>query len=73
MRESMKIITICKKVNSLTDEDFAEMDRMAECQVNFIHPLKLRTQQEQSRLGHYNQAVLKKLRELREVIARCVI
>lgn len=65
-----KINGICKKVLSITDEEFAEMEEVAQNQLDYNHPMKMATAGWQRRLGEHNMAVLKGLRDLRETIRK---
>ena len=65
-----KINEICKKVLSITDEELAEMDKIAKDQLSYNHPMKMATVRWQHELGEHNKAVLKGLRKLRETIRK---
>ena len=67
MRKSEKTINeICKLVASLTDEDFEELEEMAERQANYVHPLKMATAQRIREAGEYNKKLIPILKELRD-------
>lgn len=62
------ILSVCKKVLTITDEEFARADEVAREQLEYTHPLKMATTGKQRALGDHNTRVLAKLRELRDVI-----
>lgn len=67
MRKSEKTINeIRKLVTSLTDEDFEELEEMAERQANYVHPLKMATAQRIREAGEYNKKLIPILKELRD-------
>ena len=68
MKEIEKTINKIRKLTtSITDEDFEELQEMAEEQANYIHPLKLATANRIREVGEYNIKVIKTLRELRDI------
>lgn len=68
MKKSEKTINeIRKLITSLTDEDFEELQEMAEEQANYIHPLKIATAQRIREAGEYNKKVIPVLKELRDI------
>lgn len=68
MKKSEKTINeIRKLITSLTDEDFEELQEMAERQANYAHPLKMATAQRIREAGEYNKKVIPVLKELRDI------
>lgn len=68
MKKSEKTINeIRKLITSLTDEDFEELQEMAEEQANYVHPLKMATAQRIREAGEYNKKVIPVLKELRDI------
>ena len=63
-----KINKICRLVLTITDEDFAEMQKVIDGQLSYQHPLKMATVGYQRDLGRHNAAVIAKLKELIDVI-----
>lgn len=67
MRKSEKTINEIRKLaTSLTDEDFEELEEMAERQANYVHPLKMATAQRIREAGEYNKKLIPILKELRD-------
>lgn len=64
------IAPLCKKVLQVTDEDIAEIERIAKDQMDFVHPLKNGTASRLHRLGEHNLNVLEGIRALRETIRK---
>ena len=63
-----KINKICQLALTITDEDFAEIQKIIDEQLAYQHPLKMATVNWQRELGEHNAAVVAKLKELIEVI-----
>lgn len=63
-----RIYSISRSIRRIRDAELDEMQKLAEGQLNYIHPLKLATQAKQHALGNHNLAVLTRLRELRDMI-----
>lgn len=59
---------VCKAVLKLTDEDFSEMETIANDQLAFFSPLRMATMGRQRELGKHNLEVLAALKTLREII-----
>ena len=66
--EENKIYDICGKVLAITEEEVKEVRAIAEKQKAYMHPFKLATANRQHELGEYNDRVINKLLELKEVI-----
>lgn len=64
-----EINKVCKAVISLFDSDFIAMDEVIKSQEEYNHPLKMGTVTRQQELAKHNRAVVRKLAELREIIA----
>lgn len=63
-----KINKICKAIKKLTSEDFSDSKKEIEEQKNYIHPLKHAKQAKINSTGDYNEKVLIKLEELKNLI-----
>lgn len=63
-----KVNEVCKAVLELTDEDFKAVDKMAQEQSDYIHPLKGGTQQKFNKLGNSNQKTIVALVDLHKVL-----
>ena len=59
-----KIFKISKLVLSITDEEFEELETMAQEQCDYFNPLKCATTALQHALGAHNKRMIKCLREL---------
>lgn len=59
---------LCAIALELTEEDFEEMDEIIRQQLEYCQPLKMATTAWQHELGRHNQAVVAKIRELKDVI-----
>ena len=64
----MSIVSICRNIRKVTDEELAELGVEAARQLSYMHPLKMGTAAKQCALGQYNMGVIQKLRELRDFI-----
>ena len=64
----MSIYSVCRAIRKITDEELAELEKVAKGQLEYCSPLKMATQGRQNALGKHNLAVLAKLRELRDAI-----
>lgn len=60
----MSINSICKNVLKITEDEFSEMEQIAQNQLAYIHPLKLATQARQHSLGAHNMKAVDLLRQL---------
>ena len=68
-RDGVKEIEkVCMAVLNLEIEDFAEMDRVAQKQCEYAHPLKMATARWQNELGEHNKKVMEELKNLRNVL-----
>jgi hypothetical protein len=65
-----KLLNVCRKVKDLTDEELEEAQRMARYQMEYISPLRPKSQGEQNALGRYNTEVVAAVGALRELIRR---
>ena len=64
-----KIDVLCCTVSSITEEDFQEIEQSIRDQRDFAVPLLAKTTEWQHQLADFNERVLKKVRELKDVIA----
>ena len=64
-----KIDVLCCAVSSVTEEDFKEIEQSIQDQRDFNTPLLPKTTEWQHQLAGFNERVLKKVRELKDVIA----
>ena len=62
------IYKISQLALSLTDEDFEELQEMADHQKSYFSPLKPATEREQHKLGEHNQKMIDCLKELRKIL-----
>ncbi len=62
------IHTICKKISRITDAEIAGVEKIAQQQMNYIHPLKMASATKVHNTGVKNLECLKKLRELRDLL-----
>ncbi len=62
------IASICKKINALTPEEFAEARELADAQIGYNHPLKMGTAARQTKLGRYNMTVINALVVIKKII-----
>lgn len=69
MSESInKVNKVCRNILKLTDEDIAEVRKMAEEQKQYIHPLKGKKQQTLNKTGQRNLEAINKIEELRKIL-----
>lgn len=64
----MSVLSICRAIRAVKDEELAELEQMAKGQLAYLSPLKMATMGRQHALGTHNLLVLSKLRELRDAI-----
>ena len=64
------ILNVCRKIKDISDDDFVEAAAVAEQQLSYFSPLKMKTSGRQHALGEHNALVLEKLRDLRDTIRR---
>ncbi len=62
------IHTLCKKIARLSDADIAGVERIAQEQMDYMHPLKLAGAGKTQATGRKNMEILKRLRELRDLM-----
>ncbi len=62
------IHTICKKIVRITDAEIAGVEKIAQEQMNYMHPLKMATAAASRDRGKKNMEILKRLRELRDLM-----
>ncbi len=62
------IHTLCKKIARLTDAEIAGVERIAQQQMDYMHPLKMATAGKTQATGKKNMECLKRLRELRDLL-----
>jgi hypothetical protein len=63
-----EIFKISKLVLSITDEEFEELEEMAQEQCDYINPLKCATAAKQHALGEHNKKMIACLRDLKNVL-----
>lgn len=63
-----EIEKVCKAVLKLQYEDFIAMDKVAQEQIEYMHPLKMATANWQHELGEHNKRVMVALRNLHKVL-----
>lgn len=63
-----EIFKISKIVLSITDEEFEELEAMAQEQCDYINPLKCATTARQHALGEHNKKMVACLRELKNIL-----
>lgn len=63
-----EIFKISKLVLSITDEEFEELETMAQEQCDYINPLKCATTARQHALGKHNKKMVSCLRDLKNVL-----
>lgn len=63
-----KVYSICSDVVELTDKDLLAVEKMAEEQINYTHPLKNGKANGINKKGKHNTRVLLALRALKKVI-----
>lgn len=63
-----KIHRICLAIKRLSESDFTDIEKLAEEQSNYTHPLKHGTANKLNDLGEYNQRVIRQLKLLMETI-----
>ena len=65
----MKAINdLCKRVMKVTDDQLEEVEKTAQEQMKYVHPLKMGRARQMHAIGRHNLAVAQKLRELRDTI-----
>lgn len=68
MAKPYDVLTLCRNAAHVSDEELAELEKVANEQVNYMHPLKHGTQAKQNALGRYNLRVIAAVRNLRDLI-----
>lgn len=71
VKKSKDVISIIYKIrvllDSITDEDFEELNDMVEGQITYNQPLKIATTQKSNMLGQYNKKVVDSLKDLKKI------
>lgn len=67
-KQIQKISKVCASVLKITDEDFNEAQKMAEEQINYLHPLKIATQRKYNKMGRNNLKAIILLKDLKRTI-----
>lgn len=62
-----KIYEIRKTLFEITDKEIEELREMAREQIEYSHPFKMATARYQNQLGEYNNKVLDKILELKQI------
>lgn len=65
-----EIFKISKLVLSITDEEFEELEEMAQEQCDYVNPLKCDTTAKQNALGEHNKKMIACLKELKNTLLR---
>lgn len=63
-----KIFKICEEVLKITDREINEVRAIAKAQEEYSHPFKCATAAKQNEIGKFNNKVLDKLLELKEIL-----
>lgn len=64
--EAINIYEFCSQLReSHLDEQISDLDNVADAQLDYVHPLKLKTVSEQHALGAYNKKAIELLKQLK--------
>ena len=63
-----EIFKVSKIVLSITDEEFEELEEMAQAQCDYVNPLKCATTAKQHVFGAHNKKMISCLRELKNTL-----
>lgn len=63
-----KVNKVCRNILKLSDEDIADVKKMAEEQMQYIHPLKGKRQYKLNNHGLRNLKIINAIEELREIL-----
>ena len=63
-----KINAICEEILKLEEKDYKDAEQIINGQKKYISPLRPKTQAWQNELGEYNKKVVKKIKELHELL-----